>query len=48
MHMMLAHNATVLMCLGYYKLTDSTKTFTKNYFYWMFESRGDPQNDPLY
>jgi cathepsin A (carboxypeptidase C) len=29
---------------GYYKLTG---LLPKNYFYWFFESRGDPANDPV-
>lgn len=31
---------------GYYKLTTGG-VFTKNYFYWFFESRGSPATDPV-
>eukprot|EP00755_Sulcionema_specki_P004121 Sspe_Gene.29279::Locus_13804_Transcript_2_2_Confidence_0.750_Length_703::g.29279::m.29279 len=38
-------DATVKQYAGYFKLTEGVGT--KNYFYWAFESRGNPKTDPV-
>lgn len=48
-----AHTAGTGLCdpvaqiTGYIKLSDSTAAFSKNYFFWFFESRSAPATDPL-
>lgn len=37
----------VTQITGYIKLSDSTAAFTKNYFFWFFESRSAPATDPV-
>lgn len=40
-------DTTVDQAAGYFDLPDASGGGSKHYFYWMFESRGNPSTDPL-